>query len=52
MTLLVNLLLVLIIISYTVYMLVRFFKKSKQGKCSACEVNQHCTTEHLPKHLQ
>ncbi|MEJ7541669.1 FeoB-associated Cys-rich membrane protein [Staphylococcus intermedius] len=52
MTLLINLLFVLLIVSYVVSVIVRFFKKSKQGKCSACECSKSCPTESLPKHLQ
>ncbi|HEC2157673.1 FeoB-associated Cys-rich membrane protein [Staphylococcus delphini] len=52
MTLFINLLLIALILGYATWVMVRFFKKSKQGKCSACESSQGCPTENLPKHLQ
>ncbi|WP_346014892.1 FeoB-associated Cys-rich membrane protein [Staphylococcus sp. IVB6233] len=52
MTLLINLILLALIVGYSVFVLVRYVKRSKQGKCSACESNKHCPTESLPKHLQ
>lgn len=52
MTLLINLLLFALIVGYSAFVLVRYVKRSKQGKCSACGSDQHCPTENLPKHLQ
>ncbi|UEX89835.1 FeoB-associated Cys-rich membrane protein [Staphylococcus ratti] len=52
MTVLINLLFVLVIISYSIYVLVRHFKKAKQGHCRACDMDGHCDTSSLPKHLQ
>ncbi|MDO5375146.1 FeoB-associated Cys-rich membrane protein [Staphylococcus rostri] len=52
MTLLINLLLIALIVGYSVFVLVRYIKRSKQGKCSACGSSKQCPTENLPKHLQ
>ncbi|PTG07757.1 FeoB-associated Cys-rich membrane protein [Staphylococcus chromogenes] len=52
MTLVINILFVLVIISYSAYVLTRYIKKSKKGQCSACDMNEGCQTNHLPKHLQ
>ncbi|GGB10505.1 FeoB-associated Cys-rich membrane protein [Macrococcus hajekii] len=42
MSLLINLLLTLLIFGYAIYTLIKFFKKSKEGKCNSCSVNQDC----------
>ncbi|QLK85436.1 FeoB-associated Cys-rich membrane protein [Staphylococcus sp. 17KM0847] len=52
MTLLINLLLIICIASYSLFVLTRYIKRSKQGKCSACEISKKCNSEQLPKHLQ
>ncbi|WP_306669212.1 MULTISPECIES: FeoB-associated Cys-rich membrane protein [Staphylococcus] len=52
MTLLLNLILIALIVCYVVFVTTRYIKKSKQGQCSACEVNKSCSTKQLPKHLQ
>ncbi|MBA8759671.1 FeoB-associated Cys-rich membrane protein [Staphylococcus schleiferi subsp. coagulans] len=52
MALLLNLLLIALIVCYVVLVTIRYIKKSKQGQCSACEVNKSCSTKQLPKHLQ
>ena len=52
MTLVINILFVLLIVSYSVYVLRRYIKKSKKGQCSACDMNDGCQTPTLPKHLQ
>ncbi|TDM00737.1 FeoB-associated Cys-rich membrane protein [Macrococcus carouselicus] len=45
MSLLINLLLALLIFGYATYTLVKFFKKSKEGKCNSCSVNKDCGCE-------
>ncbi|EHS7202391.1 FeoB-associated Cys-rich membrane protein [Staphylococcus pseudintermedius] len=52
MTLFINLLLIALILGYATWVMLSFFKKSKQGKCSACESSKGYPTESLPKHLQ
>ncbi|MCS4486483.1 FeoB-associated Cys-rich membrane protein [Staphylococcus americanisciuri] len=52
MTLVINLLLIILIGGYSTYVLTRYYKRSKQGKCSSCGSNKQCPTEKLPKHLQ
>ncbi|MBT2817843.1 FeoB-associated Cys-rich membrane protein [Staphylococcus coagulans] len=52
MALLLNLLLIALFFCYVVLVTIRYIKKSKQGQCSACEVNKSCSTKQLPKHLQ
>lgn len=52
MTLLVNLLLIALIAGYSFVVIKHYIHKSKQGKCSACQSNQSCPTNTLPKHLQ
>ncbi len=38
----VNVALGTLIFGYAAYALYRFVRKSKQGKCAACELNQAC----------
>lgn len=42
MTLLINGIILLLILGYAAFTIIRFFKKSKQGKCAACEINKGC----------
>ncbi|MHC5253012.1 FeoB-associated Cys-rich membrane protein [Listeria kieliensis] len=52
-TLLLNLFLGALIFGYTVYALVRYIKRSKKGKCAACELEETCEHETtLPDHLK
>lgn len=51
MTILINVLIFLLIFGYAAYTLVRFFKKSKQGKCAACDINKGCGHA-LPKEMK
>ncbi|NWK84957.1 FeoB-associated Cys-rich membrane protein [Staphylococcus sp. GSSP0090] len=44
MTLIINILIIVAIFSYTVYTLTRFLKKSKAGKCTSCGVKEGCHT--------
>lgn len=48
-TLFINLVLGLLIFGYTLYIFIRFFKKVKKGKCSSCEINQHCASSSKEK---
>ncbi|WP_088810615.1 MULTISPECIES: FeoB-associated Cys-rich membrane protein [unclassified Listeria] len=53
MAIFVNLLLGGLIFGYTIFALVRFTKKSRQGKCAACELKKTCESENeLPTHLK
>ncbi|WP_099222121.1 FeoB-associated Cys-rich membrane protein [Listeria costaricensis] len=55
MSLIVNIVLAVLIFGYTFYALVRFFKRSKAGKCASCELEKICECEsetHLPDHLK
>ncbi|RXK17767.1 FeoB-associated Cys-rich membrane protein [Macrococcus sp. DPC7161] len=45
MTLLINAVLILAIFGYAAYTLIKFFKKSKEGKCNTCSSNCHCETQ-------
>ncbi|MDN3018969.1 FeoB-associated Cys-rich membrane protein [Paenibacillus sp. BSR1-1] len=40
----VNILIGLIIFGYAGWMMARHIKKSKQGKCAACEMNKSCSS--------
>ncbi|MBC1522061.1 FeoB-associated Cys-rich membrane protein [Listeria aquatica] len=52
-TLLLNILLGACIFGYTAYALIRFVKRSKKGKCAACELEETCEHEtSLPRHLK
>ncbi|TDL98315.1 FeoB-associated Cys-rich membrane protein [Macrococcus brunensis] len=42
MSLFINILLALLIFGYAAFTLVKFFKKSKEGKCNSCSVNHDC----------
>jgi len=44
MTILINVLIILAIFSYTVFTLTRFLKKSKAGKCPSCGIKDGCST--------
>ncbi|NEW05890.1 FeoB-associated Cys-rich membrane protein [Paenibacillus sp. SYP-B3998] len=35
----------LLIFGYSGWALVKYYKKSKQGKCAACELNNHCNSK-------
>ncbi|WP_436969889.1 FeoB-associated Cys-rich membrane protein [Listeria fleischmannii] len=37
-----NLVLGSLIFGYTLYALIRYVKKSKKGKCAACELEENC----------
>ncbi|TLS36930.1 FeoB-associated Cys-rich membrane protein [Pseudalkalibacillus caeni] len=41
---LVNILIGVLIFGYAGWTLFRFVKKSRKGKCAACELNKSCTT--------
>nr|WP_138493338.1 FeoB-associated Cys-rich membrane protein [Paenibacillus pinistramenti] len=41
---LLNILIGVLIFGYAGWTLFRFVKKSKEGKCSTCEMNKSCTT--------
>ncbi|WP_163654521.1 FeoB-associated Cys-rich membrane protein [Listeria sp. PSOL-1] len=45
MSLIVNLLLGSLIFGYTLYSLIHYIKKSKAGKCAACELEKICECE-------
>ncbi|MCO4360330.1 hypothetical protein MTR10_08345, partial [Staphylococcus agnetis] len=49
MTLLINIVFVLIIVSYVAFVLRRYMRKSKQGQFSACDVNDGCTSHTISK---
>ena len=49
MTLLINIVFVLIIVSYVAFVLWRYMRKSKQGQCSTCDVNDGCTSHTISK---
>ncbi|APR60116.1 FeoB-associated Cys-rich membrane protein [Staphylococcus condimenti] len=51
MTILINAVIILLIFGYAAYTLIRFFKKSKQGKCAACDINQGCGHA-MPKEMK
>ncbi|KOO42875.1 FeoB-associated Cys-rich membrane protein [Priestia koreensis] len=37
-----SILLGIVIFAYATFMIVRFVKRSRQGKCAACELNKSC----------
>ncbi|KAA1037693.1 FeoB-associated Cys-rich membrane protein [Macrococcus equipercicus] len=47
MALLFNILLFALIFGYAIYTLVKFFNKSKAGKCNTCDTNPACSCEVL-----
>ena len=49
MTLLINIIFVLIIVSYVAFVLQRYIKKSKHGQCSACDINEGCESHTFEK---
>ncbi|RSK25841.1 FeoB-associated Cys-rich membrane protein [Bacillus sp. HMF5848] len=42
---LINILLWSLLIGYSIWTLVRFFKASKQGKCAGCSIKNSCNTK-------
>ncbi|HGN7096564.1 TPA: FeoB-associated Cys-rich membrane protein [Staphylococcus aureus] len=42
MSVIINILIFLAIFGYALYTLVKFFKRSKQGKCGTCEIDRDC----------
>ncbi|WP_072529443.1 FeoB-associated Cys-rich membrane protein [Staphylococcus aureus] len=48
-----NILIFLAIFGYALYTLVKFFKRSKQGKCGTCEIDRDCysTEQQVVKHF-
>lgn len=44
MTLIINIFIIVAIFSYTIYVLTRFLKKSKAGKCTSCGIKEGCHT--------
>ncbi|PHK48697.1 FeoB-associated Cys-rich membrane protein [Staphylococcus edaphicus] len=44
MTLIVNILFIMAIFSYTIFTLTKFLKKSKAGKCTSCGIKDGCHT--------
>lgn len=44
MTIIINVVIFLAIISYVVFTLLNFFKKAKAGKCNSCGSKRGCST--------
>ncbi|CDR25530.1 FeoB-associated Cys-rich membrane protein [Staphylococcus argenteus] len=53
MTVMINILIFIAIFGYAFYTLVKFFKRSKQGKCGTCEIDRDCcsTEQRAVKHF-
>ncbi|API80446.1 FeoB-associated Cys-rich membrane protein [Staphylococcus argenteus] len=53
MTVMINILIFIAIFGYAFYTLVKFFKRSKQGKCGTCEIDRDCcnTEQRATKHF-
>ncbi|ABD31862.1 virus attachment p12 family protein [Staphylococcus aureus] len=53
MSVIINILIFLAIFGYALYTLVKFFKRSKQGKCGTCDINRDCcgTEQHTANHF-
>ncbi|MEW9701299.1 FeoB-associated Cys-rich membrane protein [Paenibacillus sp. SI8] len=32
----------LLIFGYSLWTIIKYYRKSKQGKCAACELSKHC----------
>lgn len=45
----INSLIFLIIFSYAIYTIVKFFKQSRKGKCGSCGKDSCCDTQNLNK---
>ncbi|CAC8327134.1 virus attachment p12 family protein [Staphylococcus aureus] len=53
MSVIINILIFLAIFGYALYTLVKFFKRSKQGKCGTCDIDRDCcgTEQHTANHF-
>ncbi|MFT2051127.1 FeoB-associated Cys-rich membrane protein [Staphylococcus aureus] len=53
MSVIINILIFLAIFGYALYTLVKFFKRSKQGKCGTCDIDRDCcgTKQHTANHF-